>query len=86
MDLKTRLRKACDACSIRKVKVWSICYNLPENTDFHASVIVVGRLVGRALAWIFPAPMKDQADAAGLLTAMRRRLRNKSGNLKMQRR
>jgi hypothetical protein len=86
MDLKTRLRKACDACSIRKVKVWSFYCNLWESTDFHASAIPVGHLVGRALAWIFPAPMKDQADAVDLPTAMQRRLRNKNGNLKMQRR
>jgi hypothetical protein len=86
MDLKTRLRKACDACSIRKVKVWFFCHDMRENTNFHASVIPVGHLVGRALAWIFPAPMKDQADAAGLLTAMQRLSKNKSGNLKIQRR
>ena len=86
MDPKTRLRKACDACSIRKVKVWFFCHNMRGNANFHASVIPVGHRVGHALAWIFPAPMKDQADAAGPLTAMQKLSRNKSGNLKIQRR
>ena len=84
MDLKTRLRKACDACSIRKVKVWFFCHVMRGKTNFYASVILLGHLVGRALAWIFPAPMKDQAGAAGPLTAMQKRLRNKGGNPKMQ--
>lgn len=88
MDLKTRLRKACDACSIRKVKVSFFSARIQYQWTIIlicASVILVGRLVGHALAWIFHAPMKDQVDAAGLLTATQRLLRNRSANLMMLR-
>jgi hypothetical protein len=41
--------------TIRKVKVWFFCHDMRENTNFHASVIPVGHLVGRALYLQVPA-------------------------------
>lgn len=74
MDPKTRLRKACDACSIRKVKV-GLVHITPCSVDMliSSSVILVVRHVARVLLWIFLVHMKDPAGAGDLLIAMRRR-------------
>jgi hypothetical protein len=74
MDPKTRLRKACDACSIRKVKV---CLVLPGNFVYTCtndiSVMPAALLVGAALAWTYRVHMSGRVDAVGLQIGTRRR-------------
>lgn len=73
MDPKTRLRKACDACSIRKVKVGVPPQTLVDSElIFDASVIQVALLVGHAPLWIFRVLMSGLADVEALQIAMRR--------------
>lgn len=73
MDHKTRLRKACDACSIRKVKVGPAVFRYPQiSVLIPRSVIPVARHVGPALAWIFLAPMRGLVDVVGLPIAMQK--------------
>lgn len=70
MDSKTRLRKACDACSIRKVKVSLLGFQISRaNAYTNASAISVARHADLALPWIFHARMRGPADAGGLPTA-----------------
>ena len=74
MDTKTRLRKACDACSIRKVKVSrGRPVGIPRlKLISDASVMSVVRPVGPVRAWRFPAPTRDPAGAVDLQTGMPR--------------
>lgn len=88
---KTRLRKACDACSIRKVKVSRRGYPALNHqfmqeliTGGRHSAIPVAHLVGHVPALISPVPTNGLVDDEGPQTGMPKLLRSRNSGLQNQ--
>lgn len=73
-DTKARLRKACDSCSVRKVKVGSVfaATNVTKLTDLLSSVMKVVRHANLVQPSTFLAPSCVQVVVAAHLTNMLR--------------
>jgi hypothetical protein len=68
---KQRLRKACDSCSVRKVKVrFRLLWRVWPAEHAGYSATKVARRVNRARLSRFPVPSNDQADVEALPTDM----------------
>jgi hypothetical protein len=73
---KQRLRKACDSCSVRKVKV-SECVSIALSWTDLNSVTKVARHASLALPSKSLVPLKDQAVVADLQTDMQKPSRDR---------
>jgi len=70
-----RLRKACDSCSIRKVKVGAFSHNTMIDTDV-CSATNRARRVELASRWRFHVPLSARADDADRPIGMPKRSRS----------
>lgn len=83
-EVKGRLRKACDSCSVRKVKV-PTAMELPPpadtpgpaNTFALRSAMKAVRPVALAPPWTFPVPSRDRVAGAALPIDMPKRSRDR---------